>query len=89
LSNQLLVRKISQELLESGVGVGTAQLRIEVHDAIRRILRERTKSSQPCVGFFFQALALADLTRHDHPHRLAGMLDHPHRDLDRNDTTAA
>ena len=89
LSNQLRLGNIPQELLERGVGVGAAQLRIEVHDTIGRILRECPESPQPRVDLFLQALTLADVARNDHPHRVAGMLNHPHRDFDRNDTPAA
>src|SRR5882757_5425005 len=89
LPNYLRVRKLLQELFESRVGVRAAQLRIEVHDTVRGILRESTEPSQPRVGFFLQALALADVTRHDHPQRLPAILDHANRNLDRNDTTAA
>ena len=64
LSNQLRVRNVTQELLESVIGVRATQLRIEVHDAIWRILRESTKSPQPRVGFFLQALSLADVARY-------------------------
>src|SRR5690242_11327269 len=34
-------------------------------------------------------LALPDIPGHDHPQWLAGVLDHPHRNLDRNDMTIA
>ncbi len=88
-SDQVCIGNISEELFESRIGIRTAQLQVEPHDAVGGILRERSKSSQPRVGDFFQLLALTDIARHDHPQRLATMLQHPHRNLNRNDMTIA
>src|SRR5579872_1610174 len=89
LSDQLRLRQIRQDLLESRVGVNAAKLCVEVHDAIWRVLCERTKFSQARAGSLFQALTLADVARYNHPHRLAVMRRYPNRNLDWNDTPPA
>ncbi len=84
LPNQ--IRDVREQLPEGRIGIRATQLPIEVHHAIRRVLRESAKFPHPSVGMGFLVLTLTDIARYDQSQRLARMIDHLYDRLDRNDT---